>query len=86
MTAASPRSDRWLWGPAPDLLLGCGMLYALAFVVLLVAGPEIRAQQALFVFPLLILLVSTPHYGATLVRVYEQRAERRPTDCMNGLR
>ncbi len=77
MTAASPRSDRWLWGPVPDLLLGCGLLYALAFAVLAIAGPQIRVHQALFVFPLLILLVSTPHYGATLVRVYEQRAERR---------
>ncbi|MFP6579913.1 MAG: tetratricopeptide repeat protein [Myxococcota bacterium] len=77
MTAVSPRSDRWLWGPGWDLLLGCGLLYAGIFLLMLVAGPPIRAYQALYVFPILILLISTPHYGATLVRVYEQRSERR---------
>jgi hypothetical protein len=30
-----------------------------------------------FLAPLLVLLFSTPHYGATILRVYEQRAERR---------
>lgn len=69
--------NRWLYGPAPDLLLGCGLWYLLLFVVLLFAGPAIREQQAAFVAPLLILLLATPHYGATLVRVYEQRSERR---------
>ena len=77
MTAAAPPSGRWLWGPAADLLLGCGALYAFAFLILLVAGPSIRSHQAVFVFPLLILLISTPHYGATLVRVYEHTSERR---------
>ena len=42
-----------------------------------VAGSAIRLAQPAFLFPLLILLVSTPHYGATLVRVYENSAERR---------
>ena len=77
MTAAAPPSGRWLWGPAADLLLGCGALYAFVFLIMLVAGPSIRSHQAVFVFPLLILLLSTPHYGATLVRVYEHTSERR---------
>ena len=76
MAAVSPRGDRWLWGPVPDLLMGCGVLYGLLFLALLVFGPQLRENQAVFVFPLLILLLSTPHYGATLVRVYEQRQER----------
>ena len=77
MTAAPPPSGRWLWGPAADLLLGCGVLYAFVFLVMLTVGPSIRTHQAAFLFPLLILLVSTPHYGATLVRVYEHGSERR---------
>ena len=78
MAASAPaRSGRWLFGPVPDLLLGCGGLYALIFAVSAIAGPVIRGQQAHFIFPLLVLLVSYPHYGATLLRVYEQREERR---------
>lgn len=68
---------RWLYGPAADLLLGCGLWYVLLFGVLVFAGPTIRERQAAYLAPLLIMLIATPHYGATLVRVYEQRAERR---------
>ncbi len=78
MAASAPaRSGRWLFGPVPDLLLGCGGLYALIFAASAIAGPLIRGQQAHFIFPLLVLLISYPHYGATLLRVYEQREERR---------
>ena len=77
MSAASPAEHRWLWGPARDLLFGCGVWYLLVFAVFLYGGPAARAFQPIFLAPLLILLLSTPHYGATLVRVYEQRAERR---------
>ena len=73
----SPERDRWLWNPAVDLLLGCGLLYAAILAVLVLGGPTIRLGQPAFLFPLLILLVSTPHYGATLVRVYEEASERR---------
>lgn len=69
--------QRWLYGPLPDLLLGCGLLYALFFAVFLAVGPEVRAAQPAALFPLLMLLLSTPHYGATLLRVYEQRSDRR---------
>ena len=72
-TPAAP----WLFGPWPDLLLGCGGLYAALLALFLAAGPELRALQPALVFPLVVLLTGTPHYGATLVRVYEQRRDRR---------
>ncbi len=74
--APAPSSSPWLFGPVPDLLLGCGLLYWVLFGASLVAGTELRTVQAHYVFPALILLLSGPHYGATLLRVYEQRAER----------
>jgi tetratricopeptide (TPR) repeat protein len=81
VAAAVPSPSRspapWLFGPWPDLLLGCGVLYALLLAAFLVAGPELRQLQPGLVFPLLVLLVGTPHYGATLLRVYEQRRDRR---------
>jgi hypothetical protein len=73
----STGSSRWLFGPVPDLLLGCGALYAVLFTASMTAGAEIRGAQPYFLFPLLVLLLSTPHYGATLLRVYEERADRR---------
>ena len=30
----APASSRWLFGPAVDLLVGCGLLYGMAFVLL----------------------------------------------------
>jgi hypothetical protein len=74
--AGAPRSDRWLFGPLPDLLFGCGVLYALAFAAHTVAGPAIRGVTPSFLLPLLLLVLSTPHYGGTLVRVYDQRRDR----------
>jgi tetratricopeptide (TPR) repeat protein len=77
--AAAIRSGSvvWLFGSVPDLLFGCGLLYALLFGVFLLSGAEIRTAQPGLVFPLLILGLSVPHYGATLLRVYEQRRDRR---------
>ncbi len=40
-------------------------------------GDSFRAAQPLTLLPLLSALSATPHYGATIVRVYEQRRERR---------
>lgn len=79
MTAAAstPRSGGWLYGPLPDLLLGCGLLYALLFLAFAVFGSSLRALQPTYLIPALILLVSMPHYGGTLVRVYDQRRDRR---------
>jgi tetratricopeptide (TPR) repeat protein len=75
--AAPSAPNRWLFGPAPDLLLGCGVLYALASLPFVFAAPALRAAQPGWLLPLLILVVSMPHYGGTLLRVYEHWADRR---------
>ena len=74
-TLAAP--DGWLFGRAADLLLGCGGLYAVFLGIFAIGGESLRALQPSYLFPLCALLISTPHYGATLLRVYEQRKERR---------
>ena len=76
MSAAAP-SSRWLHGPVSDLLFGSGVLYLAVFAVLATFGPEIRAVQPAYFLPLMVILVSMPHYGGTLVRVYETRRDRR---------
>jgi hypothetical protein len=72
----SAASQRWLFGPIPDLLFGCGLLYVLLFVVFSAAGAEIRAREAVYILPLLGMFLSSPHYGATILRVYERRNDR----------
>jgi len=69
-------SSRWLFGPLPDLLLGCGIGYGLIFTLLVVAGPQIRATLPDGLMPLVLLVTGTPHYGATLLRVYERAEDR----------
>src|SRR5258706_1788833 len=76
VTAGATRSDRWLFGPLPDLLFGCGVLYAIAFAAYALAGPAIRSATPGSLLPLLILALSSPHYGGTLVRVYDQPRDR----------
>ena len=73
-TAAPTRS--WLVGPAADLMLGCGVLYMGVFAAFALAGPELRSLAPAALPVLLALALSTPHYGATLLRVYENRADR----------
>jgi tetratricopeptide (TPR) repeat protein len=75
-TAATP-ANRWLFGPVPDLLIGCGVGYMAIFAVLLLAGPGFRGWIPLGLLPVISVFAGTPHYGATLLRVYEQRRERR---------
>ena len=75
--ASPPRARGWLYGPLPDLLLGCGLLYTLLFFAFALFGSSLRALQPSYLIPVLILLVSMPHYGGTLVRVYDQRRDRR---------
>ena len=74
---AAPSASPWLFGRARDLLLGCGVLYTVAFLAFLAAGPELRASQPALLFPLLLTFASMPHYGATLLRVYERARDRR---------
>jgi hypothetical protein len=68
---------RWLFGPIPDLLFGCGVLYAVFFVLQVFAGDRMRAIFPLEYQPFLALALGTPHYGATLLRVYERSEDRR---------
>src|SRR5262245_30698084 len=77
LRAPAARSDRWLFGPLPDLLLGCGLLYAIVFAAHAVAGPALIRATPAYLLPLFTLLFSAPHYGGTLVRVYDQRHDRR---------
>jgi tetratricopeptide (TPR) repeat protein len=76
LTAGAPSGQRWLYGPLPDLLLGCGVLYLVLFAALALYGPEIRSLQPAYLLPLLVILVSMPHYGGTLLRVYDSREDR----------
>jgi hypothetical protein len=75
--AAAPQSNRWLFGPVPDVLFGCGVAYMAIFAVLMLGGETVRTALPLGLLPLWSVFFGTPHYGATLLRVYEQRSERR---------
>lgn len=69
-------TKRWLWGPATDLLLGCGLAYAAVFLAMLFVGREMQVWIPLGLLPLGSLLIATPHYGATILRAYERREDR----------
>ena len=77
-------SSRWLSGPFPDLLLGCGLIYGIVFVGLCVAGPQIRSVVPLELTPLVLLVTGIPHYGATLLRVYQRAEDRRRYALFGG--
>jgi len=47
------------------------------FVVLVFGGETVRTAIPIGLLPLWSVFFGTPHYGATLLRVYEQRSERR---------
>jgi hypothetical protein len=60
-----------------DLLLGCGVWYLLALVLFIFIGADFRLGWGGIFAPLLMLIVGVPHHGATLVRVYEHRRDRK---------
>lgn len=70
-------TGRWLFGPAPDLLLGCGVGYAFVFVAMVLMGPSFRGLLPAGIALLPINLISSAHYGATAVRAYERAEDRR---------
>ncbi len=74
-TTAS-RPPRWLFGPAPDLLFGCGVAYMLVFAALAVTGPEATLWLPATILPLLTVVAGGPHYGATLLRAYARKEDR----------
>ena len=69
--------QRWFFGPWPDLWFGCGLLYVWLFAMQTVAGPEMRRFAPFELAPFLSILCGMPHYGATLLRVYARREDRR---------
>jgi len=76
---AAPTNDApkgWLYGPAPDLLLGCGVLFMVLSAVFAVGGDSLFGSIPYVIPAVLIALISAPHYGATLLRVYDQREDR----------
>jgi len=76
--SAKPRGTSWLEGPLPDLLIGAGGAYLLSVPLLwLVAGGAIASDWSFTAIWIIAILINGPHYGATLVRVYAQREERR---------
>jgi tetratricopeptide (TPR) repeat protein len=74
--AAVAPAGRWLYGPAPDLLLGAGLLYLPVFALLALEGDAVRRVLPLSLMPLVALGLNFPHLGATLLRVYERREDR----------
>jgi tetratricopeptide (TPR) repeat protein len=77
MQAQAAARGGWLFGPVPDLLLGCGGLYLAIFAAQVAAGDWIEAMLPIGLLALPILVTSVPHYGATLLRVYERSEDRR---------
>ena len=76
-SSAQAATSRWFFGPVPDLLWGCGVAYALVFALLSIDGPSMRSLLPVGLLPLAILFTGIPHYGATLLRVYARREDRR---------
>jgi len=77
VTSATESRSRWLFSAPSDLLLGCGGAYAVIFLLMCVGGDWVRALAPYGLLPLLILFTGIPHYGATLLRVYRKREDRR---------
>jgi len=76
--APATTSRTWLFGPWVDLLLGYGLGYALAVGPLLAVGYATGTTQwPKFAAVAFGLLISTPHYGATIIRAYERAQDRR---------
>jgi tetratricopeptide (TPR) repeat protein len=67
----------WLWGPRLDLLLGAGAGYVLSIPPLVLLGLAGVSSWPVAAAALFALLVSGPHYGATILRVYDRREDRR---------
>lgn len=77
-SGATSRDPAWLEGPLPDLLVGAGGAYLLSVPLLWVAASGAVASDWTFTpIWIIAILINGPHYGATLLRVYEQGEERR---------
>jgi Flp pilus assembly protein TadD len=76
-TGSAQQADRWYFGAAPDLLLGCGAGYFAVFAAMAAFGDGFREFAPMGLLPLLLLVSALPHYGATLLRVCERPEDRR---------
>ena len=66
-----------LYSSGVDMMLGAGLGYLLSVPILLLASGAFGfTQWSLEATLVMALVVNTPHYGATLLRVYEQRESR----------
>lgn len=76
-TTMSSSDSPWLYGRAADLLIGSGLAYLVT--VPLFTLVVLQPSSTLFLILNLIIgaLIAAPHYGATLLRVYETGAARR---------
>lgn len=77
---AQPQRGPWLMGPGPDLVWGCGLGYLAFFPLLLLVLWLTRIELGagwLILTGVVTLLTNSPHYGATLLRVYERAEDRR---------
>ena len=73
----SPGRPGWLYGAGADLLIGAGAGYLLSVPILIALSRRFALEEwPLAVTLALGLALSTPHYGATLLRVYERREDR----------
>jgi hypothetical protein len=61
MAASPPASCRWLFGPAPDLLLGCGGVWMAAFALQGALGADVLSAR----LPggLLVMAFAISYYG-----------------------
>jgi hypothetical protein len=73
MNEGAPLKTGWLFGAGSDLVLGCGLGSMAVMLAQVVVGPSL---PRLIPGALLILLFALPHYGATLIRAYEDPADR----------
>jgi len=74
--ARESRPPRWLFGPVPDLMFGCGLAYVAIFAGLAIVGPGVTLWLPASLLPLLTVVAGGPHYGATLLRAYGRKEDR----------
>jgi len=71
---ACPRGPVWIYGPALDLLIGCGGWSAPLLMVAFLANRS-NTQQWSVAFYFLALLFNYPHFMATVYRAYRTREQ-----------
>lgn len=77
MAASAPTTQRWIYGPVPDLLFGCAGSYLLLIALLVVPVVNGWVDEWMRAVAASIgLFINAPHYGATLLRVYQHRQDR----------